>query len=167
VNQPGDAITVRKLDTDGREVWRWQAVVRRADDASLQVEARFNAADQDLHGLSLRGGDRFVETYFSDRWYNVFEVRDGYTGAFKGWYCNVSRPARWSDGEVSWVDLGLDVIVFPDRSSAVLDEDEFAALHLAPGEADTAQRAAAELVRHARDRSGPFARSPDERTDPG
>lgn len=154
--QPGDEVTVRKLDPAGGEKWRWKAVVHQATATSVVVEARYNAGDADRFGLPFRGGDRLLESYFADRWYNVFAVFAADTGDFKGWYCNVSRPAQWLDGEITWVDLELDVVVHRDGRSAVLDEDEFAALDLEEGERLAARAAVDELLRHAQDRTGPF-----------
>jgi hypothetical protein len=119
VNQPGDEVTVRKMDPAGGEKWRWRAVVRHATSSSLQVEARFNAPEVDRFGIEFRRGDRILESYFADRWYNIFAVYGADTGVFKGWYCNISRPADLKDGRVDWVDLELDVVVLPDHRSAV------------------------------------------------
>jgi hypothetical protein len=149
-------VTIHKFDTAGREMLRWQAVVRRAEATSIQVEARFTAAQVDRFGLAFRRGDRLLETYFTDRWYNIFAVYDGDTPALKGWYCNVSRPARLQDGEVTWVDLALDVVVLPDGRTAVLDEEEFADLPLSDDERLDARQAVEELLRNAEDGSGLF-----------
>jgi predicted RNA-binding protein associated with RNAse of E/G family len=37
-------------------------------------------------------------------------------------------PAQFSEGQVSYMDLALDLLVFPDGRQLILDEDEFAAL---------------------------------------
>ena len=155
--QPGDEVTVRKLDPAGGEKWRWQAVVRQATATSVVVEARYNAGDADRFGIAFRGGDRLLESYFADRWYNVFTVFAAETGDFKGWYCNVSRPAQWLDGEVTWVDLERDVVVHRGGRSAVLDEEEFAARALSAHERAAALSAVADLLQSARTRTGPFA----------
>ena len=157
MNRPGDEVTVRKLDVAGGEKWRWRAVVHQATARSLLVEARFNAPEVDRFGIEFRRGDRILESYFADRWYNIFAVYGSDTGVFKGWYCNISRPANLTDGEVDWVDLELDVVVRPDHRSAVLDEEEFAALRIPEDERLAARRAVDELLRHARAASGPFA----------
>jgi hypothetical protein len=157
VNRPGDEVTVRKLDPIGGEKWRWRAVVRQVSATSIVVEARYNAGDADRFGLEFRGGDRLLESYFADRWYNVFALFAANTGVFKGWYCNVSRPAQWMDSEIQWVDLELDIVVRPDGHSAVLDEDEFSALVISEDERVAARAAVDELVRHAHERTGPFA----------
>lgn len=153
---PGDTVTIHKFDTAGREMLRWQAIVRRTEATSIQVEARFNAPEVDRAGLAFRRGDRLLETYFTDRWYNIFAVYDADTPALKGWYCNVSRPARLESGEISWVDLALDVVVLPDGRTAVLDEEEFADLPLSDDERLDARQAVEELLRNAEDGSGLF-----------
>jgi len=157
VNQPGDEVTVRKLDAAGGEKWRWRAVVRHATSSSVHVEARFNAPEVNRFGIEFRLGDRILESYFADRWYNIFAVYGSDTGVFKGWYCNISRPADLKDGEVDWVDLELDVVVRPDHQSAVLDEEEFAALLIPEDDRLAARQAVDELLRSARAASGPFA----------
>ena len=69
-------ITVHKLDETGREVWYYPGVVLDRTTTSLTLEAHFDHQDLDFHGMLLRRGDRFVETYYSDRWYNVFAIYD-------------------------------------------------------------------------------------------
>jgi hypothetical protein len=52
-----------------------------------------------------------VETFYSDRWYNVFEIYDRDDGKFKGWYCNIGYPAVIEKDTVSYIDLALDLWV--------------------------------------------------------
>jgi hypothetical protein len=68
------------------------------------------------HGLGyvVRPGDHFYEHYYSERWYNIFEVRSA-EGVLKGWYCNITRPARFEAKLVTSEDLELDLFVAPDR----------------------------------------------------
>ena len=58
-------------------------------------------------------------------------------------------------------DLALDLVVYPDGRSRVLDEDEFAALPLSAEERSRARRALEELQELCRRREGPFAESPN------
>jgi len=159
VSVPDDQVIVHKCDAAGREVWAWQAVLRRATPTSIQVEARFNGPEVDRHGLTFRRGDRFLETYYADRWYNVFAVFDVATDRLKGWYCNVTRPAHLERGHVRFEDLALDLLVLPDGTTHVLDEEQFDALSLDEGQREAARRALEELKRLAAARSGPFATS--------
>jgi hypothetical protein len=71
-----------------------------------------------------------VETFYSDRWYNIFEIHDRDDGKLKGWYCNIGKPAVIEQDVVSYVDLALDLWVAPDGTQTILDEDELAGLKL-------------------------------------
>ena len=128
-----EAIEVIKLDLERRETWRYTGQVLRRWENAILLEARFNRDDTPFHGILLGRGDRFVETFYTDRWYNIFEIHDRETDHLKGWYCNVCQPAEIVDGTVSYVDLALDLLVYPDGKQLVLDEDEFNALQLPEG----------------------------------
>ncbi len=65
----------------------------------------------------------------------------------KGWYCNVCYPPEIVDGEIRYVDLALDLLVYPDGTQQVLDEDEFESLNLPPEVEEQALRALEELKR--------------------
>jgi uncharacterized protein len=125
-----DDIVVIKKNVEGKETWRYAGRVLERKDNWLRLEALFNRPDTPFHGMILANGDRFVETYYADRWYNIFEIHDRLTDALKGWYCNVTFPAKFEPGHVSYVDLALDLLVFPNKKQIVLDEDEFAGLAL-------------------------------------
>jgi len=128
MNQP---ITVIKRNPAGREMWKYSGTLLQRDSHLLVLEARFNAPDRPFMGIELLTGDRFIETYFTDRWFNVFEIHDRTDDRLKGWYCNVGQPiVLESDNVISYVDLGLDLWVTPDGTQTILDENEFAALDL-------------------------------------
>jgi len=152
-------ITVHKLDASGREVWAYEGRVLSQDGPELVLEARFDREDLDLAGLRLRRGDRFVETFYTDRGYNIFAVYASEDGRLKGWYCNITRPASIDaeGGDIRAEDLALDLIVFPDGRSVALDEEEFAALPLPDAERLQAQRAMADLRAAVQERRGAFA----------
>lgn len=140
------AVTVYKLDHLGREVWSYPAKVLTREDHRIRVEAFFNRDDMDLGDTIFKRGDRFVETFYNDRWYNIFAVYDRDDGRLKGWYCNIARPAAISETSVSCEDLALDVWVNPDGRPTVLDEDEFAALAIDPADRDQAESALRRLL---------------------
>ena len=140
-----DQITVIKQNTSGEETWRYEGRVLDQTESSVKLEAFFNRDDMLFNGMLLKRGDRFVETYFSDHWYNIFEIFDRDSHERKGWYCNVTRPAEIEQDRISYVDLALDLLVFNDLRQLVLDEDEFAALKLSPAEAQSARQALREL----------------------
>jgi hypothetical protein len=123
-------VVVIKLNFERQETWRYSGRVLRRSERAVVLEALFNRDDVDFHNILLKNGDRFVEVYYTDRWYNIFEIYDRDDARLKGWYCNVSLPAQVSDHEIRYVDLALDLLVYPDGRQLVLDEDEFAQLTL-------------------------------------
>lgn len=140
-----EAITVFKLDHNGREVWQYPATVVERGLDYVRLEALFNRDDMDLGYAVFKRGDRFVEYFYTDRWYNTFAVYDRDNGALKGWYCNICRPAKIDESAVRCDDLALDAWIDPDRGFRLLDEDEFKALGLSPEEKAQALAAVEQL----------------------
>jgi hypothetical protein len=143
-------ISVLKLDLSGSTVRRYEGRLVRRDDHSVVLEAPFiiDVERYVLLDVVLKRGDRFVETYYDNRYYNVYEIFDRDDGQLKGWYCNLSRPAQIAMNTVSWVDLALDLWVWPDGRSEILDQDEFDLLSLDAGEREEVGSAVLHL-RHA------------------
>jgi hypothetical protein len=151
-------VTIHKLDGRGEVVRYTGAVVERLADADgVRVEARWERPPLDLGYVRFEPGDRFVEWFYRDRWYNVFEIHAAGTGALKGWYCNVAAPATIEPGRIAYRDLLLDLWVGADGSALVLDEDEFAAdTSLDAATVAGAERGLAELLALVRERRPPF-----------
>jgi len=142
-------ITVYKLDHDGREVWQYPATVMERGSTCVRLEAFFNRDDMDLGYTVFKRGDRFVEYFYTDRWYNIFAVYDRDDGALKGWYCNICRPATISEAAVRCDDLALDIWITPAGRSTVLDEDEFIALEIPRDDRRQASEALQQLLSEA------------------
>jgi uncharacterized protein len=140
-------INVIKKDLQGQETWRYTGRVVERGDNYVLLEANFNREDTPFHGIVLKKGDRFVEAFFVDRWYNIFEIYDHEDDRLKGWYCNIGFPAEITDDQVSYVDLALDLLVYPDGRQLILDEDEFKEMPLSPQEQRHALQALEELQR--------------------
>lgn len=146
-----DAFTIIKNDHLGREVWRYPGKLIARSVKGLLFEAFFNRSDLDFNGLLLKQDDRFLELYPFDKYFNIYEIYDRDSGLRKAWYCNVTRPIRIMDACISYDDLALDLLVFPDGRQLVLDEDEFAELNLDAGLKEKALKGLGELRRIFRD----------------
>lgn len=129
-SEVGLRIKVQKKNPAGEVTYEYEGVLLNRDENSITLEALFDRADMPFQDVVFRTGDRFVEYYYSDRWYNIFAVHDRDDGKVKGWYCNIGMPAVIEDGLVSYVDLALDLWVSANGNQTVLDEDEFNALGL-------------------------------------
>jgi predicted RNA-binding protein associated with RNAse of E/G family len=150
-------VTIRKLDHAGRQVTAYPGRVIRREGPVIVLRTEWGRAPLDLGFVVLEPGDRWTETFYADRWYNIFEICAS-DGRLKGWYCNVTRPARISADEVAAEDLALDLWVAPDGDWIVLDEDEFTALPLAAEERAAARRAVSELQALVERGAAPFDR---------
>jgi uncharacterized protein len=111
-------------------VYEYEGDELRRDATTVVLEAFFTRDDMPFMDVVLKKGDRFVEYYYSDRWYNIFVVYDRDDGRLKGWYCNIGKPAVIEEALVSYMDLALDLWVSADGRQTVLDRDEFEALGL-------------------------------------
>ena len=123
-------ITVSKRNEKGEETWRYQGKLLEQGKDYLLLEAFFDRTDTKIEEMLLAKGDRFVETYYTDRWYNIFEIHDRGNDQLRGWYCNIGCPAEINRDTLSYVDLALDLLVFPDGHQIVLDEEDFAKLDI-------------------------------------
>jgi predicted RNA-binding protein associated with RNAse of E/G family len=110
--------------------WQYEGAELSRDENSITIEALFNREDMPFQEIVLKRNDRFVETFYSDKWYNIFAIYDRDDGKLKGWYCNITKPAVIEDDSVSYVDLALDLWVSADGKQTVLDEDELEELKL-------------------------------------
>lgn len=156
-------ITVHKLNHTGAESAAYGGEIIARAGGAVVLEARFARERTELGFVSLKSGDRFVEYFYGDRWYNVFAIYDADDDSFKGWYCNITRPARITPDHIWAEDLALDYFVQPSGEGIILDEDEFNALPLSPSDKAAARAALAELQRLAASRTGPFAASQIQR----
>ncbi len=120
----------------------------RCDAEGIVLRAQFNVDLVDLGFTTFRRGDEFIEFYYWERCYNVFQISSA-EGVFRGWYANVGLPAELNveAGELRYVDLELDVWTHPNGEFLVLDQDEFDALLTEHTDlAEAAERGRAELL---------------------
>lgn len=138
-------ITVIKLNHLGLETYRYQARLIAINQEKIVLEAFFDRDRTQVGKIVLNRGDRFVETYFTDRWYNIFEIFHREDNHIKCWYCNVTTPAVLEDNRLFYKDLALDLLVYQDGQQEVLDEEEFKNLPLDTDTRYKAQQALNEL----------------------
>jgi uncharacterized protein len=120
-------ITVRKHDWRGIFRYAWHGeVIQRTDDLLLLQAIWQGPGEPRVGSIRFEAGDRFLEYYYPGRPYAIWQIARP-DGTLKGWYCNVSTPPVERDGVLRFDDLLLDVLVYPDGSYTVLDEDDFAA----------------------------------------
>ena len=134
-------VTITKLDHSGEPVLSYPGVVVYRDEE--KVVARCSWGQQgsfDLGPFRLEPHDIFVEIYYLNRWFNIFEIYAP-SGILKGWYCNVTRPVDILAKEIRWWDLALDLVITPNGDQTLLDEEEFEGLQLSDLLSAEAERA--------------------------
>lgn len=149
-------ITVVKLDLVGEKLISYKGEVIERSANQMILSARWTLATRELGYTTFEPGDQFTEYYYTDRWFNIFEIATA-TGERKGWYCNVAEPARFFEDRIEQVDLLLDLWVTPAGETLILDEDEFAAeTRLSEKQRQQSRQALQELLQLAATGTQPF-----------
>ncbi len=120
----GQLFTVnsRKYDFSLRRSWKARLLER--SDELLLLEGFFEHEVKHPNLGTISKGTRSLETFFFDRWYNYFVFYEP-TGELRNYYINLSMPPQISEGVVDYVDLEIDMIIWPDRRIEILDTEEF------------------------------------------
>lgn len=154
-----DEITVRVLKYDGSEHRRWTSHLVRREETLLQLIGTFDAEVDHLLLGKISKGTISVEYFWLDRWYSIFRFAEP-TGQLRNYYCNVNLPPTFDESVLSFVDLDIDILVAPDFTYSILDEDEFAAnisrFAYSSDVQDRVQAAISELISLIEDRQFPF-----------
>ncbi len=117
-------ITVNSRFYDGKLKRSWNCRLTDIEGNALTLVGEFEASvtHPDLGLIS--AGTISHEYYWLDRWYNVFRFTEP-DGTFRNWYCNINMPPVFNDMTLDYVDLDIDILIWPDGRVIVLDEDEF------------------------------------------
>jgi protein associated with RNAse G/E len=157
-----ETIIVRSLKYDGRVHREWRARLVERAGSLVVVEGVFESEIRHPLLGTVARGTLSTEYYWTDRWYSVFRFREP-TGELRNYYCNVNRPAEFDGRLLTFVDLDIDVLVAPDFSYRVLDEDEFethaASYDYSTDVRERVPRARAELIELIETRRFPFNES--------
>jgi uncharacterized protein len=119
-------ITVSKLNSLGEKKIQYQGEIVEYLSNGVVILAYWKHPTKDLGYTRFEPGDRFIEYYYTDRWFNIFDISTT-IGERKGWYCNIAEPAFIYDDHIEQIDLLLDVWVAPEGTLLLLDQDEFEA----------------------------------------
>ena len=119
-------ITVNKLNPIGEKTIQYQGEVLERLADGIIIQAYWKHSPKDLGYVCFEPGDLFIEYYYTNRWFNIFEISNA-SNERKGWYCNIAEPAEINEDQILQKDLLLDVWVNPRGETLILDEDEFEA----------------------------------------
>ena len=116
-------VTSHKYDLSPNRTWT--AYLLQETEEHLILEGFFEHEVRHPELGLIAKGTRSVETFFLDRWYNSFVFYEP-AGGVRNYYINIAMPPKVGRGSVDYVDLDIDVLVWPDGRTYILDEEEFA-----------------------------------------
>jgi protein associated with RNAse G/E len=123
------AIVLRSVKYDGSLNYSWPAHLLWEDESGFIWYTPAGATLTRPTGGQPVPYDWVGRVWYA-RWYlvdaSLVTARDaGTAGVVHHYYCNLGLPGAWQTDEYRFVDLDLDVLIYPDGRHAVLDEDEF------------------------------------------
>jgi uncharacterized protein len=121
----GREIKVNSRKYDGIIRRSWEAGIVSQTAELIVAVGRFEFAVDHSDLGHLAAGTVSFEHFWFDRWYNIFRFHEP-DGTLKAWYCNVAMPPTFAEGVLDFIDLDIDVVVWPDMRHEVLDLDDFA-----------------------------------------
>lgn len=115
-------VNSRRFDGTIKRSWKVRPLHLGPDRVELVGEFEFEVEHPEI-GLIGRGTVSY-EYFWFDRWYNIFRFHEP-AGDLKCYYCNVILPPELTGPSLDYVDLDLDILIWPNGSFQVLDEAEF------------------------------------------
>lgn len=117
-------VTVNSRKYDHAIRRSWQCTLIEQNDPLIVLVGKFDR-DVEHPGLgSIKRGTTSHEYFWLDRWYNIFRFHEP-EGTLRNYYCNVAMPPTFENGVLDYVDLDIDILVWPDFSFEVVDRDDF------------------------------------------
>lgn len=115
-------VNSRKYDQSIRRSWKCELMEQSG---KMLVFGGIFADDVTHTDLGyIKRGTISYEYYWLDRWYNVFRFHEP-NGEFRNYYCNINMPPKFANGVLDYVDLDIDVLVWPGSTYKILDEAEY------------------------------------------
>ena len=117
-------ITVNSRKYDGiiRRTWNCELIEQNGNALIFVGVFDHDVSHSDLGDIA--AGTISYEYYWLDRWYNIFCFHEP-DGAFRNYYCNINMPPVFNGGILDYVDLDIDVVVWPDGKYQILDEIDY------------------------------------------
>lgn len=122
--EPGTPFTINSRKYDGTIRRSWKCEFVAADGDSIDLVGRFEAEVEHPDLGRIEAGTVSHERFYLHRWYNYFRFEHP-AGNLRNYYINICMPPRIAAGVIDYIDLDIDVIVWPDGRLKTLDLNEF------------------------------------------
>jgi hypothetical protein len=150
-------------------IFSWTGNVLEDNEDHVQIEAAWAVGNKPMFlGYTVfEPGDLFIETYYRERWFSVWEVQSHRNRRTKGWYCNICKPFELDGDQLCFVDMELDVFLYPDGRFVILDEEDLERAAITEAEREEARAGLAAVMDLILNRKPPFAGiGPPRRVEP-
>lgn len=115
-------INSRKFDESISRSWTCFLVEQKDNLLTLAGEFDQTVEHEDL-GI-IEKGTVSHEYFWLGRGYNIFRFQHP-DGSLRNFYCNITMPPLFDGGVLDYIDLDIDVLVWPDFRYEILDRDEY------------------------------------------
>ena len=117
-------VTINSRKFDNKIHRSWNANVVEQDSTRIIFCGEFDKEISHSHIGVIRRKSVSYEYFWFDRWYSIFRFHEP-DGKFRNFYCNINQPPIFENNVLDYVDLDIDVIVWDDSRTEILDMDEF------------------------------------------
>lgn len=117
-------VTINSRKYDGHIRRSWKGGLVHESNELLILVGKFNEEIEHTDLGHISAGTVSFEHFWLDRWYNIFRFHEP-NGTLKAHYANITMPPTFADSVIDYVDLDIDVVVWPDGRIEVLDRDDF------------------------------------------
>lgn len=121
---PGQRFTVNSRKYDGTIQRSWEGELVNAGDDSIDLVGIFAGAVDHPDLGRIETGTISRERFYLNRWYNYF-IFEQPAGTLRNYYINICMPPTVGHGVIDYVDLDIDLILWPDGRLITLDIDDF------------------------------------------
>jgi protein associated with RNAse G/E len=126
VTTGSQTVTVNSRKFDGSIRRSWHGELANFDEPLIELIGSFDR-DVDHPDLGrIQTGTVSHEFFWTNRWYNVFRFHEP-SGELRNYYVNLAMPPTFTNNVIDYVDLDIDILIWPDGGFEVLDVEDFEA----------------------------------------
>ncbi len=119
-----DIVQINAFKFNGTLHKSWIVSLDRQDNSKLVFKGVFNKEINHADLGKIKKGTLSTEYFWLDRWYSIFCFYKP-DGTLRNYYCNINTPPAFDGRTISYTDLDIDILVYPDLSHKILDTEEF------------------------------------------
>lgn len=120
--ESGSHIKIKSYKHNGQLHRIWENNIVLKGTQTVVIGANDKAFVTESNGRTWITREPAISYFHSAYWFNVIGMlrQDGIY-----YYCNMSSPFAYDDEALKYIDYDLDVMVYPDMTYHILDEDEY------------------------------------------